>query len=119
MFGPLVAELVKDVIYPKLKERLLGLYRTIGGTPRAMEIRPLGLTLKEIEIEATYRFPYGLSDSDFAAALATIPSHFPILRAERSGVVLLEYDAASHSWKVLEDASLFLTQHAVREETDE
>ena len=120
VFGPLVAELVKDVVYPKLKERLRELYRGIAGTPRAMEIRPLGLTLREDEIEATYRFPYGLSDADFSSALATIPSHFPMLRAERSGVVLLEYDAISHSWKVLEDATQFLTENAARrKETSE
>jgi hypothetical protein len=122
VFGALVTELVRDVVYPVLKERLLALYRKVCSAPRAMELKPLGLELNDSGLSAVYRFPPGLSDADFASALGSIVPHFATLRAVRKGVVVLDFNASTGTWDVSEEASAFLTSarplHGAASNTD-
>jgi hypothetical protein len=111
VFGALVGELVRDVVYPVLKDALLSLYKKVCSAPRAMELKPLGLELKDFGLSAIYRFPSGLSDADFASALGSIVPHFATLRAVRKGVVVLDFNASTGDWDVSEVATEFLTWH--------
>jgi len=109
VFGAFLTELVRDVVYPFLKDRLLALYRKVCSAPRAMELKPLGLQLNDSGLSALYRFPPGLSDADFASALGSVVPHFATLRATRTGVVVLDFNASTGMWDVSEQASAFLT----------
>ena len=111
VFGALVGELVRDVVYPALKDALLALYRKVCAAPRAMELKPLGLELNDFGLSAIYRFPSGLSDAGFASALGSIVPHFATLRAVRKGVVVLDFNASTGAWDVSEEATEFLTWH--------
>jgi hypothetical protein len=109
VFGALVGELVRDVVYPTLKDKLLGLYRKVCSAPRAMELKPLALELKDVGLRAVYRFPSGLSDGEFATALGSVVPHFATVRGTREGVVVLDFNASTGAWDISEDASQFLT----------
>lgn len=109
IFGALVTEVVRDVVYPVLKDRLLALYRKVCSAPRAMELKPLGLELNDFGLGAVYRFPSGLSDADFASALGSVVPHFATLRAVRKGVVVLDFNASTGTWDVSEQATEFFT----------
>ena len=109
VFGALVGELVRDVVYPTLKDKLLGLYRKVCSAPRAIELKPLGLELKDVGLRAIYRFPSGLSDGEFATALGSVVPHFATVRGTREGVVVLDFNASTRAWDISEEASQFFT----------
>ena len=109
-FGPLVAELVKDVVYPFLKDKLRTIYVKVCKAERAIELKPFALGLRSGKLMATYRFPGGLSDAQFADALGSTLDHFALLQAAREGTVLLDYKPDSGSWEINEEGSAFLTE---------
>ena len=106
--GPLIAEFVKDVVYPKLKDRVLALYRLVAEKPRAMEVAPISIDFYTDDLSAIYRFPYGLNEGQFDRALSTVPVHYASIKSTRRGVALYEFDASSDAWTELEEASKFL-----------
>jgi len=124
-FGALVAEAVRDVVYPFLKDRLRTIYEKVSRAERAIELKPLGVAFAEGELTVTYRFPHGLSDTEFASALQSIPVHFvqakgittstlgdegmgcPYLPGK--GALVYDFDADSGNWMLNEEACAFLT----------
>lgn len=108
-FGALMAEVVRDVVYPFLKEKLRAIYDKVSRAERAMELKPLAVGLKEAQLTATYRFPPGLSDTEFGSALGSVLTHFATIRGSRHGIVLLDFDSALGNWEINEEGSQFLT----------
>ncbi len=124
-FGALMQEVVRDVVYPYLKDKLLALYRKVCASERAVELKPLAIALREGELKALYRFPAGLGDAEFASALGEVVSHFETTKGMTTmimvgadeirtfeadkGVVVFDFNSASGIWELREDASAFMT----------
>ena len=111
----LIVEAVRDVIYPKLKDKLYGIYQRLPGVTPTGKVYPMGVTVVDGELEAQYRLPEGLSDVAFGEALTSLPTHFASLpRGERLSLVFT-YEPGVKTWVENVDASNFRTWNAKRE----
>lgn len=104
----LIIEAVRD-LYPKIKETLYSVYSRLPGITSTGKVYPVAIRIVEPSLEALYRIPEGLSQSAFAQALNTIPTHFAGLKGRDDASLVFTYAVESGGWVENVEASEFET----------
>jgi hypothetical protein len=114
----LVVEAVRDVIYPKFKKVIYGIYEKLPGVTPTGKVYPFGISVSWRGLESEYRVPAELSDVAFGEAVTSIPAHFATIRGRGAVTVVLTYDPSTKNWIENVEASEFRTWNRTKlEET--
>jgi len=98
LMSALVLEVVRDMIYPKLKQTFYSIYRklpSLTGTGRAY---PMRITIVDADQHISYDFGEGLTDAELEQALGSIPTHFAGLKLAGDTHVIFTFDPKTRRW---------------------
>ena len=96
--GALVFEIVRDIVYPKLKQTLYSIYKKLPSLTPSGKAYPMRVTIREPDLEVSYQLPERLSDVAFGEALGSISIHFASVKGESDDRRMFTFDAEAKNW---------------------